>query len=229
MGTFKGRVSSIQLDPCGMAAAWIACPPGAIPAPGQYVLAHAPADADAPLAVPLFAGEVASEGFLAVPPVPAAWMPGAPLHLRGPLGHGFSLDDTANRLALAALDNTIARLMPLATVALAQDMAVTLYANGPLPPLPSALEVYPLSALPEALAWADQLALDLSLPTLPGLRACLGLNPQEHLPCQAQVLILTPMPCGGLADCGACAVPSRRGWKLACKDGPVFDINDLEW
>jgi dihydroorotate dehydrogenase electron transfer subunit len=156
-------------------------------------------------------------------------MPGTPLHLRGPLGHGFSLDDTVHRLALAVLKDAISRLMPLAAAALAQDMAVTLYADSPLPLLPSALEVYPLSALPEAPAWADQLALDLSLPKLPGLRACLGLNLQEHLPCQAQVLILTPMPCGGLADCGACAVPSRRGWKLACKDGPVFDINDLEW
>jgi len=37
-----------------------------------------------------------------------------------------------------------------------------------------------------------------------------------------------PMPCGGLGDCGLCAVDLKRGWKLACKDGPVFDLNELE-
>jgi hypothetical protein len=35
------------------------------------------------------------------------------------------------------------------------------------------------------------------------------------------------MPCAGLADCGVCAVELRRGWKLACKDGPVFDLRDI--
>jgi NAD(P)H-flavin reductase len=35
------------------------------------------------------------------------------------------------------------------------------------------------------------------------------------------------MPCGGVADCGACAVETRLGWKLACEDGPVFDLIDL--
>jgi hypothetical protein len=32
-----------------------------------------------------------------------------------------------------------------------------------------------------------------------------------------------------MADCGVCGVKGRRGWRLACKDGPVFDLNDLEW
>jgi NAD(P)H-flavin reductase len=42
-------------------------------------------------------------------------------------------------------------------------------------------------------------------------------------------LILAPMPCAGLAECGACAVPARSGWKLACLDGPVFDLRALDW
>jgi NAD(P)H-flavin reductase len=40
-------------------------------------------------------------------------------------------------------------------------------------------------------------------------------------------LVVAPMPCGGLAECGVCAVTTRRGWKLACKDGPVFDLGEL--
>jgi hypothetical protein len=43
----------------------------------------------------------------------------------------------------------------------------------------------------------------------------------------AQVLIHTPMPCAGLAECGVCAVRDRHDWKMACKDGPVFIMKDL--
>jgi NAD(P)H-flavin reductase len=41
------------------------------------------------------------------------------------------------------------------------------------------------------------------------------------------VLLRTQMPCGALAECGVCAVRTRGGWKMACKDGPVFDWREL--
>ena len=112
---------------------------------------------------------------------------------------------------------------------LERDCAVTLYTDAHLSALPSTLEIYPLSSLREALTWPDLLALDLPLERLPALRDLLGLQPGDLLPCPAQALIWTPMPCAGLAECGACAVPSRRGYKLACEDGPVFPLNHLEW
>jgi dihydroorotate dehydrogenase electron transfer subunit len=80
----------------------------------------------------------------------------------------------------------------------------------------------------EALAWADYLALDVPPDGLDRLRDRLGLDPTSDLAASAQVLISMAMPCGWGA-CGACAVKARRGWKLACKDGPVFDLNVLEW
>jgi dihydroorotate dehydrogenase electron transfer subunit len=90
-----------------------------------------------------------------------------------------------------------------------------------------------LSALPELLNWADFIAIDLPLATLPDLRSRLGLNAgvdrHLHLHCPAQALVLSPMPCGGLAECGVCAVPSPRGWKLACDDGPVFNLHEITW
>jgi len=43
----------------------------------------------------------------------------------------------------------------------------------------------------------------------------------------AQVLVRTPVPCGGIAECGVCAVTLKSEWKLACKDGPVFDWGEL--
>ncbi|MBI3152940.1 MAG: hypothetical protein HYZ21_12455, partial [Chloroflexi bacterium] len=44
---------------------------------------------------------------------------------------------------------------------------------------------------------------------------------------EAQVLIRTQMPCGALAECGICAVMVGQQWKMACKDGPVFDWKEL--
>ncbi len=224
----EGVVTEIRQDVTGNRPVGIRCPADAIPAPGQYLLADDPA-ADSALGVAVFAGESTPEGFLALPSVPVPWQPGVRLHLRGPLGHGFRLPQGIRRLALAALGETAARLSPLALQAVADGMEVALFTSAPLPALPAAVEAYPESDLPANLPWADWLALDLPLHRLAGLRSALGLGPEGHLSCPAQALILTPMPCGGLADCGVCSAPARRGWKLACKDGPVFDLSELEW
>ena len=228
MRTYPGKIVELQSDYLGRPTAWIACPPGAIPAPGQYLKAHAPAEAGEALPTMLFAAESSAQGFRAVPPVPVEWLPGTALSLLGPLGNGFRLEWNVRRLALAALED-VARLTLLISQALERGMDLTLFADMLVPPLPASVEVSPLSALPETLAWADFLALDIPLENLSGLRSILGLKPEQHLPCPAQALIFTGMPCAGLADCGACAVQSRRGWKLACQDGPVFDLNELEW
>ena len=238
MRTYDARLTEIQMEAEGRFAAWIDCPPAAIPAAGQYTLAYAPGDPLAALAVPLFCGGAAGRlepgegGFLAAPPLPVAWAPGTSLVLRGPLGRGFSLD--GQRLALAALGDTVTRLLPLAGAAMQRGDAVTLFTNAPLPALPASIEIYPLGSLPEALSWADCLAIDLPPEALAGLRASLGLQKGDRLSLPAQALVFMPMPCGGLAECGACAVPiyrplGQRRYRLACKDGPVFNLDELEW
>jgi hypothetical protein len=88
------------------------------------------------------------------------------------------------------------------------------------------VEVGPLSGLAEALAWADFLALDIPLVKLPDLGQILGVNLRQP-PCPAQALVAVDMPCGGAAECGACGVKVSGKWKLACKDGPVFDLGKL--
>jgi hypothetical protein len=133
----------------------------------------------------------------------------------------------------------MARLLPVVRGTLSQGAAVVLFTDLPLPSLPSDLEVQPLGALPEELYWPDFLALDLAAEQLPDIRAILKLNPFVVIPYPVQALILSPMPCGGAADCGVCAVPGRglaprasgprSAWKLPCKDGPVFDLKELEW
>jgi hypothetical protein len=229
MQTFEAQVSEIQLDHHGATGAWIACVLRKTPHPGQYLFAWAPSDRDAPAGLPLFPVKVTEHGFLAAPPIPPAWSPGTRLIMRGPLGRGFELPASTHRLALAALGDTVGRLLPLAAQAAQNGCAIALFADAPLPSLPASYEAYPSSDLPESLAWADLLAIDLPLQHMVDLRKILGIATGLLLPCPAQVLIQVPMPCAGLAECGACAVRTRRGHQLACKDGPVFDLNHLEW
>lgn len=229
MRIYEGRVKEIRLDSTIGRAAWITCPTGAIPAAGQYILAHNLDDEFAELGVWLFPGKINADGFLALPPIPASWSPGTRLELWGPNGLGFKLPDRVQRLGLAALGDTIARLLPLIEAAVSFDCSVTLFSDAPLVQLLPSVEVYPLGLLPEALTWAEFMALDVPHARLPDLRAVLGIPSNHELPCPSQVLVFTSMPCSGLGDCGVCAVSARRGWKLVCRDGPVFPLETLDW
>ena len=204
----------------------IACPPGLVPAPGQYLLACDPAS-DSPLAVPIFSAGLTLDGFLAASPLPRAWPPGLTLSLRGPLGHGFHLPAAARKVALLALEERPASLLSLLAPALAQNASVALVCDTPPDDLPADVEVQPLAALPEVYAWADFLAAHAARESLPTLRTMLGAGEQFKVTREAQVLVDTPIPCGGLAECGVCAVKVKGGFKLVCKDGPVFPLFTL--
>jgi NAD(P)H-flavin reductase len=224
-----GRTISLRIDSS----------PDLIPDPGAYLLAHREGESHSPLAVPLFRGGIPDSEekhpvLQSVNRLPSTWGPGTVLTLRGPLGHGFAPPAEIDHLALATLGTGLERLLPLARPALDSGADVTIFTPEPLPAdfltfLPPAIEAHPLSALPESFAWADFLALELSARALADLRSILGLPPHIKIPCLTQVLITTPMPCGAMADCGACAVPAHRSYKLACKEGPVFDLNQLSW
>ena len=217
-------VELILLD--GKPAARILCPPKMIPAPGQYLLAHAD-DSDAPLAASVFAAKIFADSFLAAPSVPSSWTPGTRLHLRGPLGRGFVLPSSARHVALIAFDNSSARLLPLLDLALKQGSSVALVSETPPDDLPLQVEVQPLRALSDVRSWADYVAMDAARESLPGLREKIGMMSPLAARNDAQILVRTPTPCGALAQCGVCAVETRRGHLLACGDGPVFDLKDL--
>jgi len=229
MGHNKGRVSEIRLETGRHMEVRIACPAGAIPSAGQYLLASDLDNLDNVLGIPLFAVEKYQHGFWATPQYPVAWTPGTTLDLVGPLGHGFDLPHNLQRLGLVALGETVSRLMPMVHLTAQAQGGMTLFTDLALPLLPTALEIYPLASLKEALDWPDFMALDVPLTRMVELRDVLGLSYGTGLPYPAQVLVTTPIPCAGMAQCGACAVPSRRGWKLVCEDGPVFELNSLKW
>lgn len=231
-----------RLESDGAISGRITCPPGLRPDPGQYLLAHGigqneslPAALFAARALSLTAaGEVAAGELSLAPPLPLHWTPGMRLAVRGPLGRGFHLPPLARRVALVGLGVAPYRLLPLADLALAQGAAVALYTRWLPASLPAEVEVLSLESLAEAPAWADYLAAELAPGGLAALRNRLGLSALSVLPIAAQALLDVAMPCGGVAECGLCAVKTRarsggrRGWKPACKEGPVFDLNDLE-
>lgn len=221
MQSAKGCIEEIYLD--GPRAARLSCPSGLIPAVGQYLLASAEND-PAGLATPIFQAGPAPGGFLVAPPTPGFWYPGQLLDLRGPYGHGFSLPASARRVALIDFAGNSARLLGLLPAALAQKAAVTLLSDHPPAGLPPVIEISRLSALTETAAWADYLALDLPRAVLDSL---LPLLISQCYNSYAQALISTPLPCAGLAECGVCSVRTRHGFRLACKEGPVFDLNEL--
>lgn len=210
----------------GQTGGRLLCPQNLIPSSGQYLLAYDPAS-NAPLPAHVFKADSVPGGFLVAPPIPRTWQPGTALSLRGPLGHGFSLPASAWRVALVPLGETFARLMPLLKSALEQNASVTLVSELDVLNLPPEVEVHPISALAEVAHWADYVALDMPRESLPGLRQMLSMGEQAKVKFEAQVLVVTPMPCGGMGECGVCAVTVRRGWKLVCKDGPVFDLKEL--
>jgi hypothetical protein len=224
MHTGKGQILETLLED-GFRLARIACPANLIPTPGQYLLAS---DAsDSPLPVPLFYTDSAPEGFMAAAPIPDSWMPGTSLSLRGPLGRGFVIPAAARKVALVAFDDSPLRLRGLIHYALKQGAAVVLVSSFAVDNLSNEVEAQPLSALPEIMAWADYAALDVARTNLFELRDKLGTKNQLPALCEAQILIRTSMPCGGVAECGVCAVSLPSGLQMACKDGPVFDLGEI--
>ncbi len=225
MHTGKGQVCETYLE-VGGPAARVLCPAELIPRAGEYLLAIHP-ESDESLPVPIFPAGAAPDGFYASPPLPVQWMPGTSISLRGPLGHGYCLPSSARRVVLVALGETPARLLGLMKTVLAREGAVVLVSEVIPPDLPPAVEIQSLRAFPELARWADFMALDLLRSQLHDLPARLNLIGSSPVPCEAQALIITAMPCGALAECGVCAVPVRRGYLLACKDGPVFPLSKI--
>ena len=204
------------------------------PGPGQYALAQRVDASQAVLPAVLFSGGQTADGFIVAPPLPDGWRPGDDLLLKSPIGKGFCLPPGVNRLALLAMKYTTRRLLPLAEFGLKNGASVTLACGNqsaalPFTDLPAAIEIVPLDDLSDLLNWADFIAIDLAFNDLSRFRQLLNVEPGSSLPCPAQVLVHTIMPCAGMADCGVCAVEMKHGWKLACKDGPVFELNNLEW
>lgn len=172
---------------------------------------------------------------------------GDTLDVTGPWGHGFTLDRRARNLLLIGQGAGLAALLLLAQQATAQGCAVTLLAGAAdeslLPPpwlLPAEVELQivdstlhiasettqsAISNLQSAIQWADQICAALPEDQLPVLRDAINAAKYRWERGFASVLREGPLVCG-MGTCGVCAVETRRGPRMLCSDGPVFDLRD---
>jgi len=223
MRRLTGHIAGFQLV-SGEEQVLIACPPEVIPDTGQYLLVS---EQGAIQGTPLFLSGTWKQGFLAPKPYPSTWQLGTQLTLFGPLGQGFHLPPGLQRLALISLGNSISRLLPLLDRLKMENTSITIFSDLPLSDLSPALEAYPLESLPESITWADFFVVDSPLDRLDLIDPLFYKSPNEMVALRGQVLVHTNMPCCGIGKCGVCALQVNRSWKLACEDGPVFDLSGV--
>jgi len=78
----------------------------------------------------------------------------------------------------------------------------------------------------DTIRWADVLACALPLDQLMIVAQRVRATRLNWADGMAQALVLPPPVCH-VGVCGVCTVPTRHGYRLACVDGPVFDLKDL--
>ena len=168
---------------------------------------------------------------------------GDALTVFGPLGRGYSVNADARNLLLVGGGLGIAALIALIDYGVARGKSVTLlqgartagklYPPDDLPP-----EVEALSAtddgsaghhgnvtdlMSQHLSWADQIFACGPTPMFASMAKALR-EARSRKPVQA--LLEERMGCG-TGICYGCAVFTRRGVRLVCKDGPRFELRSV--
>jgi NAD(P)H-flavin reductase len=90
------------------------------------------------------------------------------------------------------------------------------------------VEVLTRDRAKEVFAWADYLAAVAKLSEVNAVASDLKVF-RNHInrTGEDQLLVLADMPCTGIAACEMCTVQTKKGWKHACKDGPVFNLAEM--
>jgi len=159
--------------------------------------------------------------------------------LLGALGNGFSIHPSSKNLLLVAGGNGIAPLYFLAQEALKKKCSVTLlYGTADKKRYPISPQINLVSAtedgtvghkckvtdlLPEYIDRADQIFACGPLPMYKTMAQMPELKDKS-----VQVSLEVMMGCG-FGVCYGCTVKTKSGLKQSCKDGPVFDLDDILW
>lgn len=166
----------------------------------------------------------------------------------GPLGKGFQIPPHAKNLLVLAKDSHLDFMLDLANTFAAQNKNVTLALQcldkHYLPDLSSLAPSVELvattvngsfghrgeifSQLGDLANWADHIMAMGSTDFYRQLDAHLRQKRPALTPDFAQVMVLdTPIHLCGVGACRQCTVATKHGLKLACQDGPVFNLSDL--
>ncbi|MBL7124498.1 MAG: dihydroorotate dehydrogenase electron transfer subunit [Dehalococcoidales bacterium] len=216
--------------------------------PGQFVMVRCGEDDELPLRRPLSVHQTDGDKLALLFNVVGNgtyWLSkrqkGNTIDLLGPLGNGFSINPDSNNLLLVAGGNGIAPLYFLAQEALKKRCSVTLlYGTADrnrcsIPPqikLVSATEDGTVGyrgkvtdLLPQYTGRADQVFVCGPL----GMYKEMYSKREELLKDKpTQVSLEVRMGCG-LGVCYGCTVKTKSGLKQVCKDGPVFNLDDIIW
>jgi dihydroorotate dehydrogenase electron transfer subunit len=163
----------------------------------------------------------------------------------GPLGKGFSIEAKSKNLLLIAGGMGVATLYYLATETLNKVNSVNLLygtaISNPYPGtnLPPGINLITITEdgtsgkkgrvtdfLPEYIEQADQIFACGPLPMLKYMsenKKKLGLAGKP-----VQISLEMRMGCG-VGVCYGCTIRTKSGLKQVCKDGPVFDLDEVIW
>lgn len=176
---------------------------------------------------------------------------GDSLDIFGPLGNGFTISPSAKNIMLVAGGIGIAPLRFLADEAVRQGKKVTIIIGARsadcLLPIASSQKSYEDGMLPGSINVVNAtedgsegfkgMATDLITAYLDGIDQVFACGPVsmcrtmarmpelKKLPVQLSLEIM--MGCG-VGVCYGCTIKARHGLKQVCKDGPVFEMGELE-
>ena len=220
--------------------------------PGQYVMLTCDRGAQRLLRRPISIHRISGgvlELLYAVVGAGTEWLSqrqaGEKLDILGPLGTGFQIQPASKNLLLVAGGIGAAPLVYLAEQGLKTGKNVTLLAGArsanqliPSSMLPAKVAVkiatedgsagtkgFVTALLPDYVKPADQVFICGPLPMFKAIAAnYAGFFTGKSV----QVSLEVRMGCG-LGFCYACTIKTTQGLKQVCKDGPVFEMNDVLW
>ena len=168
---------------------------------------------------------------------------GEKLDLLGPLGNGFSVEPTSKKILLAAGGIGIAPLVFLALKALSDRKYVKLLLGArtknclyPEELLPEGIETLITTedgsygekgkvtdVLPKYVDWADQV---YACGPLAMYQSIAKQSKQWRGKNSIQVSLEVRIGCG-IGACFGCSIKTKKGMKQVCRDGPVFNLDEV--
>ena len=243
-------ISNDEVMP-GVYLTWLESPLIASEAqPGQFVMVHCGKECllRRPLSIHQLADGTKLAFLFTVVGKGTQWLAqcqaGDNIDILGPLGNGYAINPQSHNLLLLAGGMGIAPLCFLTQQALNQGRSVRLLLGAstatqlyPSKLLPAKTEVVTatedgtggrkgviIDLLPDFAGWADQI---FACGPMPMYRA-ISVQNQPLKAKSVQVSLEMRMGCGR-GVCYGCTVKTKNGLKQVCKDGPVFELDDIIW
>lgn len=170
------------------------------------------------------------------------------IDILGPLGNGFTIRHTAKNLLLVAGGMGIAPMVFLAQEASQKNYEVVTLAGAHTAGqidleghLPGGIRLICVAEdgsllkkglvtefVPDYFGWADQIFACGPVPMYHHIAEDILPLKKQLGNKSIQVSLEMRMGCG-LGACYACTVKTKSGLKQVCRDGPVFDLNEVIW